>query len=94
MNGEDLYAVYGSVTDFKNYQGLPLPKWEDLTETIQRAWNAVADARPPIEADLGTRDMRQIFHALAYEKEFQDAGIPGHNQFILIAKLARALGIK
>ena len=36
------YTAYGAVTDFKNYQGLPMPTWEELPETIQRAWNAAA----------------------------------------------------
>lgn len=47
------YQAYGSVTDFKNYQGLPMPAWEDLTEKIREAWkaavlaalNAVEEAR-------------------------------------------------
>lgn len=95
MNGEDLYYVYGSVTDFKNYQGLPMPNWADLTEKIQLAWNAVADARSPaLNIDLGVREMRQIKHALDYEARYQDAGVPGHGQFVLIAKLAKALGIQ
>jgi hypothetical protein len=93
MNGEDLYAVYGSVTDFKNYQGLPMPLWSNLTPKIQEAWNAVADAKESTKVDLEIREMRQIQHALIYEGQFQDAGVPGHGQFILIAKLAKALGI-
>jgi hypothetical protein len=32
------YAAYGSVTDHKNYQGLPMPQWEDLTPKIRQAW--------------------------------------------------------
>jgi len=38
--GEELYLAYGSVTDMKNYQGLPMPLWKDLPEKIQRAWFA------------------------------------------------------
>lgn len=34
------YHDYGSVTDFKNYQGLPMPQWNDLTPRIQQAWIA------------------------------------------------------
>lgn len=34
------YQAYGETTDFKNYQGLPMPKWEDLTPTIRAAWCA------------------------------------------------------
>lgn len=34
------YHEYGAVTDFKNYQGLPMPEWAKLTPTIQAAWIA------------------------------------------------------
>lgn len=37
---EAAYRAYGSVTDFKNYQGRPMPDWCDLGDTIQRAWQA------------------------------------------------------
>lgn len=94
MNGEDLYNVYGSVTDFKNFQGNPMPEWNALPDKIKLAWEAVADAKPPaLDINLGIRETRLIKHALAYDAQFQDAGAPGHNQFILIAKLAKALGI-
>lgn len=36
------YYAYGSVTDFKNYQGLPMPEWEQLTDKIREAWKAAA----------------------------------------------------
>lgn len=36
------YQAYGTVTDFKNYQGLPMPKWNELTPKIQEAWRAAA----------------------------------------------------
>ncbi|MEH1808433.1 hypothetical protein [Nostoc sp.] len=38
------YRAYGETTDFKNYQGLPMPNWEDLPEKIQIAWMAAAVA--------------------------------------------------
>lgn len=38
------YEAYGKVTDYKNYQGLQMPKWEELSETIQKAWCAAAIA--------------------------------------------------
>lgn len=34
----EAYSAYGKVTDFKNYQGLPMPDWKDLTPTIRKAW--------------------------------------------------------
>jgi hypothetical protein len=38
------YDAYGAVTDHKNYQGLPMPKWEELPEKIREAWYAAAGA--------------------------------------------------
>ena len=32
------YAVYGRSTGGKNYQGLPMPAWDDLTDAIKEAW--------------------------------------------------------
>jgi hypothetical protein len=40
---KEAYHAYGSVTNFKNYQGLPMPKWEDLTPTIRKAWVAASE---------------------------------------------------
>jgi hypothetical protein len=41
-NPEDLakaaYHAYGKTTDFKNYQGNPMPAWDDLPPKIQEAW--------------------------------------------------------
>ena len=36
------YEAYGKTTDFKNYQGLPMPKWEDLSAKIRAAWVAAS----------------------------------------------------
>ena len=35
---EVAYEAYGKTTDFKNYQGLPMPSFADLPEKIQMAW--------------------------------------------------------
>ena len=34
------YHAYGSVTDHKNYAGLPMPGWYTLPPKIQEAWCA------------------------------------------------------
>lgn len=86
-----LYESYGRVTGFKNFQGNPMPEWDDLTDTIKSAWAAAADACLDY-ARIEGREHAQIRHAIEYSKQFQDAGIPGHGQFLLIAKLALALG--
>jgi hypothetical protein len=41
---EVAYQAYGSATDFKNYQGNPMPAWADLPDTIRHAWTVAADA--------------------------------------------------
>lgn len=95
MNGEDLYNVYGSVTEFKNFQGNPMPEWKDLPEKIQLAWNTVADYADTPRMDrvkLEGRELSQIWHAINYAQRHTEAGVPGHGQFLLIAKLAKALG--
>lgn len=38
------YRAYGETTDFKNYQGNPMPEWEDLGEKIRSAWVAATAA--------------------------------------------------
>jgi hypothetical protein len=37
-----MYQAYGETTDFKNFQGNPMPAWEELPEGIQKAWIAAA----------------------------------------------------
>lgn len=36
------YKAYAASTGNKNYQGLPMPAWKDLTPAIQTAWEAAA----------------------------------------------------
>lgn len=32
------YRAYGQTTDFKNFQGNPMPEWDALPEKIREAW--------------------------------------------------------
>ncbi|NJR37745.1 MAG: hypothetical protein HC781_01565 [Leptolyngbyaceae cyanobacterium CSU_1_4] len=32
------YHAYGAANDYRNYQGLPLPEWQQLPESVQNAW--------------------------------------------------------
>jgi hypothetical protein len=62
--GEQAYDAYGKTTDYKNYQGLPMPAWGDLTDKIREAWENAAGAvvmRPsaPVPAWLASFDDRQ-----------------------------------
>ena len=36
------YEAYGNVTGHKNFQGDPMPSWEELPPRIQLAWDAAA----------------------------------------------------
>ncbi|MFF1416578.1 hypothetical protein [Streptomyces sp. NPDC058280] len=38
------YAAYGTSTGGLSHDGLPLPSWEGLGDTIQTAWAAAAVA--------------------------------------------------
>lgn len=38
------YHAYGAEADWKNYQGLPMPQWDDLGDAIQGAWVQAANA--------------------------------------------------
>lgn len=38
------YLAYGQTTDFKNFQGNPMPAWQELPEKIQEAWGAAVKA--------------------------------------------------
>lgn len=38
------YEAYGDTVGWVNYQGSPMPKWDDLTEIIKDAWQAAAHA--------------------------------------------------
>lgn len=40
---------------------------------------------------LSPRDQDAIKHALSYAQNYSAAGVPGHSQFLLIAKLADLL---
>lgn len=96
---KEAYHAYGKVTQFKNFQGNPMPEWDALTPTIRQAWVAAATKAAALAAlderagaTFDAREKSQIFHALNYAQEYADAGVPGHSQFILIAKLSAALG--
>lgn len=48
------YAAYGATTGGRNYRGEPMPGWDALGDTIQRAWIAAAQTvrgRVELEAD-------------------------------------------
>jgi hypothetical protein len=38
------YEAYGKSTNFKNFQGNPMPAWEELPEAIHQAWFASVES--------------------------------------------------
>lgn len=38
------YEAYGAEAGWKNYQGLPMPRWDELPEGIRLSWKAAARA--------------------------------------------------
>lgn len=38
------YEAYGKSTGGKNFQGDPMPAWDDLPQPIQDAWDAAVGA--------------------------------------------------
>lgn len=38
------YTAYGKTTNFKNYQGSPMPSWDSLPSSIKSAWMQAAGA--------------------------------------------------
>lgn len=38
------YQAYGDKAEWKNYQGLPMPTWDDLPENIKIYWESAAEA--------------------------------------------------
>jgi hypothetical protein len=46
----DFYSVYCMSSDGKNYQGLPCPSWDTLTDAVRRHWYTVALRSLQLEA--------------------------------------------
>jgi hypothetical protein len=38
------YDAYGEVAEWKNYEGKPMPKWDELPQHIRDKWAAAASA--------------------------------------------------
>lgn len=93
------YTAYGTVTDFKNYQGLPMPEWDALPEKIKEAWQAAATSLVPTpeiggEANwreaFDERQLKEIMFSWIYNRDFKH-GTDGHNGKIIIAQMANLL---
>lgn len=93
----DAYEAYGDNRGWKTYDDKPMPQWEELPKEIQTAWE-VAESKI-FEAlvsslKLDEREMNIIHFSQNYKNSFSNAGVAGHNQILITAKLANALGIE
>lgn len=73
------YKAYAASTGNKNYQGLPMPEFEDLPQKIQTAWEAAS--RHVIDLHLYGKDLygHEINSKKVFEWEAKWEGwIPPH----------------
>ena len=93
LRAQRAYEAYFEDAEGKTFdvaRCLPGATWA----AVQRHWAAAAAAldssfpRP----ELDPREAAQVRHALDYENHVT-AFLSGHNQYMLVAKLARALGL-
>jgi hypothetical protein len=96
--GQRAYDAYCKVVDYKNYQGLPVPTWENLSDKIREAWEAAGESatnRPPIPnrawfEKFDERQQQEIRFSRLYAREYHH-GANGHNDMMIIAKMAELL---
>ncbi len=91
--GRIAYEAYAANRMWKTWDDRPIPTWAEVGEGVQGGWIAAAMA---VQGKIGyapldERERAQIAHALSYADDHASAGVPGHGQFLLIAKLYRAL---
>ena len=97
-DGELAYDAYGRTVDYKNYQGLSMPAWKDLTPIIRQGWENAAremQGNPPIPdpawfSAFDERQQNQIRFARLYAVKFHH-GADGHNNMMIIAQMADLL---
>lgn len=60
----DAYDRYGSVTDYKNFQGNPMPKFDELPVKIQEAWFAAVQPfdRSINQKNVAGSNIERFFH--------------------------------
>jgi hypothetical protein len=79
---------------FAEMHDAAMPTWDQLPGGLQAAWIESAKAVRALiwpKLVLDEREMAQCIHAVHYQHQHSAAGVPGHSQFILIAKLFDAI---
>lgn len=97
MNGKELaqigYEGYGNNRDWKTYDDRPMPKWEELPESIQDAWVAAFRAvSEHFKASLDVRDTEKALHAISYVRDHSKAAVSGHSDYLFLVKALQYLG--
>lgn len=68
----------------------PALTFDELDTNSKQAWQAVGEKFKP-EVFVSPRELTAIHHAVHYSEHYPEAGAPGHNQYLLIATLAKAV---
>lgn len=81
----DLYATYCASSDGKNYQGLPCPAWDALTDAVRGHWYTVALRTCQLEYEeaalspIAGSPMRASIKTLGDERSFAPSNyVLGH----------------
>lgn len=97
-SGQRAYMAYGEKVGGKNYQGLPMPAWENLTPLIRDAWEAAVNEASIVEPipdpvwfqHFDERQRNQIRFSRLYASQFGH-GADGHNNMLIISQMASLL---
>lgn len=57
------YRAYAASTGNKNYQGLPMPTWDELPENIKTAWEAAARQISEAANSGGSEAYKAVMHS-------------------------------
>lgn len=81
------YHAYGVVTEFRNYKGDPMPKFDELPPKIQEAWVGFA-ARVAVGGTV--EEGYEEYGKIVQGKNFEGRPIPQFNQPPMTEKITQA----
>lgn len=81
------YHAYGGVTDWKNYQGNPMPKFDELPAKIQEAWVAFS---AKVSTGGTVEEGYQAYGDVVGWKNFQGKPMPKFNEAPMTDKIVEA----
>jgi hypothetical protein len=83
------YTRYGAVTGFKNFQGAPMPEFEQLNYTIQSAW--VAGTNLPVEDVNKLLQLQDSYYRQEVSDGYHTFGELYDHRIVLFHALAKRL---